>query len=221
MKPDDLTGLNASLVADALQRLDGIDAARRGELAGIRALTGHVAVGPAYTVRVRPARQRSGDERARWFAAIDNAPPGAVLVIQAHRDIDSAVFGEMVALRFQSIGLVGVVVDGYSRDINQIRDIGLPFWTRDITMRGMLPDDADTESGVTLTIGAATIAPGDLVAADGDGVFVCPAARLSDVMPTAHTFRDSEVITQKKLRSGQRLFDVYPSKSAIALGGKS
>ncbi|MGE0802395.1 MAG: RraA family protein [Lautropia sp.] len=212
-------GLNASFVADGMQRLNGAAFAREHELRGLTALTGRVAIGPAYTVRVRAARNPAGNERQRWFDAIDQAPKGSVFVIQANDDVGAAVFGEMVALRLHTLGVAGAVVDGYSRDIQQIRDIGLAYWTRTITMRGMIPDEADTETGVVLDIGGTTIRPGDLVAADADGVVVCPQAAAEQALGIARTFRDSEVVTERELRKGARLLDVYPSKTSIPLAG--
>jgi 4-hydroxy-4-methyl-2-oxoglutarate aldolase len=220
MEAEDLYGLNASLVADAMQRTAGASFARQQEIAGLEALSTRPALGPAYTVRVRNATTKTGQERARWFAAIDNAPSGSMFVIQANEDIGAAVFGEMVALRLHALGLSGAVVDGYSRDIQQIRDIDFPYWTRAATARGMIPDDADTESGVILEIGGVQIAPGDLIAADADGVIVCPKAYTAEVLMVSRTFRNSESITQEKLRAGQRLIDVYPSKTSIDTSSK-
>jgi regulator of RNase E activity RraA len=217
MNADDVRGLNASLVADAMQRLRGAAFAQAGEVAGLTALTGLAAVGPAYTVRVGPALERRGDERRRWFDAIDRAPAGAIFVIQADPALTAAVFGEMVALRLHALGLRGAVVDGFSRDLQPIRDLRLPYWTRGITMRGTIPDELDTTPGIPVTIGAVTIRPGDLIAADADGVIVCPAEDHGEVLEVSRAFRDSEVITQQRVRGGDRLYDCYPSKSSISL----
>ncbi len=216
----DFDGLNSSFIADAIQRLHGPDFVRKHELPGFSALTPHAALGYSYTVRVMLATSKTGDERKRWFDAIDGAPPGAFFVIQAGEDVGGAVFGEMVALRLRAIGLAGAVVDGPSRDIQQIRDIGLPYWTRSITMRGMLPDDADTQVGGDIKIGSAIIRPGDLIAADCDGVVVCPRDKSQDVLGVARTFRDSEVSTQQQVRSGGKLLQAYPSKTSIKLDEK-
>ena len=220
MTQADFEGLNASFIADAIQRLHGADFVRQHELLGFSALTSRAALGHAYTVRVKVATSKTGEERRRWFDAIDNAPAGSIFVIQASEDVGAAVFGEMVALRLHAIGLAGAIVDGLSRDIQQIRDIGFPYWTRFITMRGMIPDDADTHVGDEVKIGDVSIKPGDLISADCDGVVVCPKDKVQEVLGVARTFRDSEVLTQHKLRSGGRLLDAYPSKTSIQLGTK-
>lgn len=218
MTDTDFTGLNASLVSDAMEKIGGFDFAKSHELTGFTPITGKAALGYAYTIRVRRAVEKKGDERQRWFAAIDDAPAGAMFVIQADEDVQAAVFGEMVALRLHTTGLAGAIVDGYSRDIQQIRDIGFAYWTRLITPRGMSPIDADLQAGVSLSIRGVTVNAGDLIAADADGVFVCPAAQATEVLAISRTFRDAEVVTQEQVRKGARLFDVYPSKASIQIG---
>ncbi len=221
MSLKDTAGLNASLVADAMQRVGGIPYVRSQQLAGFLPQSGRPAIGLAYTVRVRFAKERKGDERARWFDAIDNAPAGAMFVIQADEDVGAAVFGEMVALRLHKLGLAGVVVDGMARDILQLREIGLPFWTRATSPTGMVPDDADTSPAVTLDIDGVSVEPGDLIAGDADGVMVCPASRIEEVLSVARTYRDSETQTITKLLNGQALIDVYPSKTSIDIAKSS
>ncbi len=220
MSLEDIAGLNASLVADAMQRVGGVPFVRGQQLAGYQPQSNKPAVGLAYTVRVSYAHNKTGEERAQWFSAIDNAPPGAMFVIQADEDVGAAVFGEMVALRLNKLGLAGVVVDGSTRDILQLRELGLPFWTRDTTPTGMIPNDADTSIGVTLELDGINIAPGDLVAADADGVMVCPAEKAEEVLAVARAFRDSELVTIEKVNAGEALIDVYPSKTSIAIGDK-
>lgn len=208
-----MTGLNASLICDAMQRTQGKSLVRAQELLHLQAIGGRAVVGPAYTVRVSPIQTPTGEERAKWFSAIDDAPRDAVFVIQAAGDVGGAVFGEMVALRLAAIGVAGVVVDGPTRDLGPIKEIGIPFWTRNVTMRGMIPEDGFTEVGVPLAINQTLVQPGDLVAADPDGVIICPKDLCSEVLPVAKQFLESEETTQTKVRAGGRLFDVYPSKA--------
>ncbi|MET4808226.1 hypothetical protein [Limibacillus sp. MBR-115] len=215
MSLEDIDRLNASLIADAMQRVGGVSFVRGQQLSGFQPQSGKPAVGLAYTVRVRFAQEKTGEERARWFDAIDTAPGGAIFVIQADEDVGAAVFGEMVALRLNRRGLAGVVVDGDARDVLQLREIGLPFWTRGATPTGMIPNDADTSVAVTLEIDGVEVAPGDLVAADADGVMVCPAERIEEVLSVARAFRDSEAVTVENLKAGHALIDVYPSKTSI------
>jgi regulator of RNase E activity RraA len=76
--------------------------------------------GPAVTVRTY-----NGD----WSApvrAIDLAKPGDVIVIDACQG-EVAVWGELATNSCRSVGVVGVIIDGAVRDIDDIRKMKFPL----------------------------------------------------------------------------------------------
>jgi regulator of RNase E activity RraA len=82
-------------------------------------------------------------------------------------------------------GIVGTVIDGYCRDIDDIRDLGYPVWARGGFMRSGKNRVRMVASGVPVRLDACdetvTAHPGDLVCADGSGVVVVPRALVDDV----------------------------------------
>ena len=120
-------------------------------------------VGTAVTVRTRP-----GDNLA-IHRAFDFCRPGDVLVIDGGGDLTQAVMGEIMAIYAESIGIVGVVLDGALRDVSVIRAHDFPMYARGVNHRGPYkagPGDVN----VPVSVGGMVVSPGDIVVGDEDGV---------------------------------------------------
>src|SRR5258708_30915753 len=83
-------------------------------------------VGPAFTLRYMPAREdlnRLEVFRDRFHPqrkAIEDCPPGAVLVIDSRKDARTASAGAILVTRLMKRGVAGVVTDGGFRDSAEI-----------------------------------------------------------------------------------------------------
>lgn len=136
--------------------------------------------GPAYTVEGRPNPNLEFADAAgailNLFAAV---PAGSVLVIQPN-DFERSHFGEMSSRLLRARGGAGLVLDGYCRDARSIVDQGFPVFNR-----GVLPRDTFLWEVVAInepvTVEHVTIAPGDRIVADLDGVVVVPGAIAEEV----------------------------------------
>lgn len=152
--------------------------------------------GPAWTVSGHVHRKLGRDETLRaWCTLLSRAPAGHVVVCQPNtRDI--ALMGELSAQTLKARGILGYVVDGGSRDTDEVVQHGFPvfcsfFTPADIACR-WLPD----RFGEPVTIGAVTISTGDYVLGDRDGVVVIPAAIIGEVVA-----RTEEVVaTESEMR---------------------
>ena len=98
-------------------------------------------------------------------------------------------------------GVEGVVIDGKSRDLNEIEEI-MPIFLRSATVR---PSDATSklvEVQVPVVFDGVHVNPGDIVVGDRDGVLFIPADRLDDVIYQAEMIEQvekevTEALTQK------------------------
>lgn len=127
----------------------------------------HKIAGRAFTVSI-PA----GDNLA-VLRGIREARPGDVLVIAAQADTRRAVAGDFVAGLAQTFGLQGMVVDGVIRDIEGIRGLNFPVFSRGTTIAsGNKYGGGDIR--VPISAGGVSIRPGDWVIGDIDGVVVVP-----------------------------------------------
>src|SRR6478672_5488468 len=91
-------------------------------------------VGEAYTLRYIPAREdlnpitvfqdRSHPQRK----AVEECPPGAVMVIDSRKDPRAASAGSILVSRLMKRGVAGVVTDGGFRDSPEIATMAIPTY---------------------------------------------------------------------------------------------
>jgi 4-hydroxy-4-methyl-2-oxoglutarate aldolase len=167
---------DADLVARAAKLgVSAISAAMGGPLARQRLLDGHGLVrlagegaiaGPALTIW-----EPMGSVKMN-LPALEMARPGDVIVISADRD--TAQWGEVASTLASAKGLVGAVVDGVVRDVDQIRKIGFSTWgARIFASQGFR--SALGLVNVPVNVQGLLVRPGDIVIADSDGIFCVPA----------------------------------------------
>lgn len=133
--------------------------------------------GPAYPVRCPPG------DNLMLHAAIYRAPAGSVIVV-ASGDRNVALAGGNVCRVAQRNGIVGFVLEGLVRDIGEIRAGGFPVFGW-----GVIPIAGSKNAIGTLnqpiTCGGVSVAAGDVVVADEDGVIVVPDSVSAGVLKTA------------------------------------
>ena len=89
-------------------------------------------VGEAFTLRYIPAREDLNpitvfqDPKHPQRVAVDQCPPGAVMVIDSRKDARAASAGSILITRLMVRGAAGVVTDGGFRDSPEIAETGVP-----------------------------------------------------------------------------------------------
>ncbi|QBS40866.1 RraA family protein [Nocardia sp. CS682] len=166
---------------------------------GIRARSAEVRIlGPAFTVRCR------GD----FFAvlrAIESATPGDVIVVDGDGS-EIAFAGEIFARGAQVRQLGGIIIDGGYRDIGYVRRCELPIYSRFVTpMAGTTAQLGELQTLVNC--GGVSVAPGDVILADEEGVIVIDPDRLEHLVDAATAVKDAEAKVIAKLDAGATLSD--------------
>jgi regulator of RNase E activity RraA len=110
--------------------------------------------------------------------------------------------GELSAETLQHRGVLGYIVDGGCRDNAFIRKMGFPVFARYQTPRDIVAAWSYDAFGEPIRIGEVTIATGDYVLADIDGVVVIPAALAEDVVSGVETVMQTENLVRKAILSG-------------------
>ena len=82
----------------------------------------------------------------------------------------------------QLSGMSGMIIDGCIRDIAIVRKRGYPIFARGASPAGYSSALALAAAGGTVDCAGVTVATGDIVVADDDGVVCIPAARLQEVL---------------------------------------
>lgn len=144
-----------------------------------------VMVGYAFPVRVEATDALPEIPYQGLLAALDAIGPGEVWVGASDGFRDASLWGELLSTACMASGALGAVVDGYARDRRAVRRLGFPVFClgadpRDINGRGEV-----VAHRVTVEVDKVTVAPGDLVVGDGDGVVIVPELLINDVVGAA------------------------------------
>lgn len=155
--------------------------------------------------------------RELHFELVDGAAPGDFIVIAAGGRDHLASFGDVLALKAKNMGVVGVVVDGATRDASFIAEIGLPLWCNGITPIPQGYGGYSVEAvNVPVTCDGVEVRPGDLVVADGDGVVVVPPDELAQILPLCEELEEQEQRAREGIARGESLVGLYPSRAYYA-----
>jgi 3-hexulose-6-phosphate synthase/6-phospho-3-hexuloisomerase len=189
---------STSNVSDAMHRkgaMDGGIVARQ---------TGKRIAGRAVTVFT------ADGDWAKPVEAIDVAAPGDVLVIDS-RGTQTAMWGELASHSSQVKGLAGVVIDGAIRDIDDIRAMGFPAWSR-----WVVPNAGDPkgfgEIGAEVKCGGQAVRNGDWIIADDMGVVVVPQEQAREVANRSVEVHERENRLREEIRRGKTLSSVLSLK---------
>jgi 4-hydroxy-4-methyl-2-oxoglutarate aldolase len=164
----------------------------------IRALSpGMRLAGPVWTVSGHIDRTKTAhDTLLAWTGLLSKAPVGHVVVCQPHTH-EIALMGELSAAALKRKGVLGYLVDGGTRDVDMIVEIGFPVFCSFATPADIGARWIPDAFGAPVTIGAVTVATGDYVLADADGAVVVPQA-----IAEAAVARTEEVVgTENAVRS--------------------
>jgi 4-hydroxy-4-methyl-2-oxoglutarate aldolase len=159
---------------------------------------------PAYCVRTTPGNN------LMLHRAIYEAPIGSVLVVDVGgpAGYEFGYWGDIMTAAAIERGLAGLVIDGGARDADEIQESGFPVFCRLLAIRGTLKA-SEGELGTRVTVGSVSIATGDIVVADRDGVVAVPAAAAEVVARKAQERADKEAAVIERLRLKETTLDIF------------
>lgn len=174
-------------------------------------------VGPAFTLRMIPAREdldpleAYADPEHPQRKAIETCPAGHVMVIDSRKDARAASAGDILLTRLMVRGVAGCVTDGGFRDAPSIAKLAFPaYHARPSSPTGpILHHGADFQ--LPIGCGDAPVYPGDIVVGDGEGVVVLPAHLANEIAEEATAMTAYEDWVEEQVRGGARLPGIYPA----------
>ncbi len=177
---------------------------------------GGAMVGEAYTLRYMPAREDLNpitvfrDPSHPQRRAVEECPPGCVLVMDSRKDPRAASAGGILATRLMVRGVAGVVTDGGFRDSAEIAALAMPSFHS----RASAPTNITLHQAIDLQVpigcGDAPVFPGDIVVGDADGVIIVPAGLADEIADEAVEMTAYEDFVMERVRAGQATLGLYP-----------
>ena len=191
---------------------------RNCAISGIRPLNPNAArlVGPAYTLRYIPSREdldkppSPSDPPNAQRTAIEESPPGSVLVIATESNTRSGTVGDILALRLKARGVAGVLSDGAMRDTPVIGKMDFPVFCTAAaappSMNSLHPVETQTPVGVC----GVPVYPGDIIVADEDGAIVVPRHLADEVARDSFEQERLEKFVAIRVGKGIPIAGTYP-----------
>lgn len=174
---------------------------RKGAMKNIHSICiGTKTVGKAVTV------QTFAGDWAKTVEAIDVAVAGDVIVIY-NGSPHVAPWGELATLSCINKGVVGVVIDGAVRDVEDIRKINFPVFATSIVPNAGEPKGFG-EINAQIQCGGKTVNPGDFIVGDDNGVVVIPRERAYEIARRAVEVEKNERRIREEIKRGKTLSEV-------------
>ena len=130
--------------------------------------------------------------------------PGDVIVAATASHTGCAVVGDLVLGMARNCGAVAFVTDGCVRDVPGIRSVGLPCFCVGVTPNSPAKEGPATV-GFPIVVGGVTVAAGDIVIGDQDGVVVVPFERIDAVIAKLPEVRELEADLDAQVKGGLRV----------------
>ena len=173
-------------------------------------------VGQAFTLRYIPAREdlnqisvfQNPDHPQR--AAVEQCPPGSVLVMDSRKDARAASAGSILVSRLMVRGVAGVVTDGGFRDSPEIAELDIAAYHS----RPSAPTNLTLHQALDINkpIGCGDVAvwPGDVVVGDREGVIIVPSEIAEEIADEAVEMTAFEDFVTEEVLKGRSIIGLYP-----------
>ena len=157
-------------------------------------------VGRALTV------QTTNGDWAKPVEAIDHVKKGDVIVVDVG-GAPVAVWGELATCSAIVMGATGIVIDGAIRDIDDIRDLKFPAFSRTVAPCAGEPKGYGG-IGIEVTVGGQRVRTGDWIIGDESGVIVVPKEMAVEVANRSLDVHERENRTREEIKRGSTLSKV-------------
>ncbi len=190
-----LAAVGVAAAHEAQGRRGLLDPEVRPIQAGVRV------AGPAVTVLCQPG------DNLMIHLAVEHCRPGDVLVVAMSSASSDGMLGELLATSLRAHGAIAAVVDAGVRDVAELRAMGFPAWSRWVSAQGTSKHGAGVVNRPVVCAGQ-TIAAGDVIVADDDGVVCVPQHGAAQVADEAESRVAHEQATRARLAAGELTVDL-------------
>ncbi|HST75467.1 MAG TPA: ribonuclease activity regulator RraA [Acetobacteraceae bacterium] len=173
-------------------------------------------VGIAYTMRFIPSRDDKDAPGAPGRQpiqrqAMEECPPGHVLVVDARGDARAASAGDLFIGRLKARGCAGIVTDGGLRDTDGVHKVGLPAYCKQPSSPPSPVAHHPCDINLPIACGGVAVYPGDVIVGDRDAVIVIPPGIVDEVAEEALATTLYDEFAEEEVARGRTLVGLFPN----------
>ena len=142
--------------------------------------------------------------------AVEDCPPGAVMVIDSRKDARAASAGSILVSRLIMRGVAGIVTDGGFRDSPEIGALAIPAYHQRPSAPTNLTIHQALDINVPIGCGDVAVFPGDVMVGDKEGVVVIPAEIADEIADEAVEMTAFEDFVTEEVLKGRSILGLYP-----------
>ena len=142
------------------------------------------------------------------FEALDSLKENEVYICSGSSP-RYALWGGLMSTRALKLKAEGAVVDGYSRDTNEIEKLNFPTFSLGTYAQDQGPRGKVIDYRVPIEFNGILVNPGDVVYGDRDGVLIIPKEVVEEAFTGAIEKSRGEKLVQKALEEGMSTVDAF------------
>jgi 4-hydroxy-4-methyl-2-oxoglutarate aldolase len=118
----------------------------------------------------------------------------------------AGLFGGQTSALFKACGVTGVVTNGPSRDIDEMRTLGIQYIMSGVTVGH--GDFAIRSFNVPVSVAGMDVSPGDMIHMDEHGAVKFPEGRLQDICDQIDAFSKEEEVQSEALQQAKTVQEI-------------
>ena len=142
------------------------------------------------------------------FEALDSLKENEVYICSGSSP-RYALWGGLMSTRALQLKAEGAVVDGYSRDTNEIEKLNFPTFSLGTYAQDQGPRGKVIDYRIPIEFNGILVNPGDVVYGDRDGVLIIPKDAVEEAFSGAIEKARGEKLVQKALEEGMSTVDAF------------
>ncbi len=142
------------------------------------------------------------------FEALDSLKKNDVYICSGS-SFNYALWGGLMSTRAQKLKAAGAVVNGFSRDTNEIEQLDFPTFSAGTYAQDQGPRGKVIDYNTPIEINGIRVNPGDIIFGDRDGVLVIPQKVEKEAFEGAIGKARGEQLVKKALEEGMSTVDAF------------
>jgi regulator of RNase E activity RraA len=163
--------------------------------------------GPVITCKMSPTGKK--EIVIGTIEPIIAADPGSIFLVDAGGNLQHNTIGSLVTAVAVQSRLSGAIVDGCVRDVQGTIEMNFPTYSRGTVVQSVRGRVGIDSIGEPVMFAGQRVNPGDIAAADMNGVIVFPAARAREIFEAAYRAVALERKIIQQIRNGADFIAVH------------